>query len=1582
MAKQQNTEETSPIMFNQGMVKDNADLFHPEGSWSHARNAVNSSFQGDFGVLSNEPSNVACAQAPYTIIGTIHIIDDEWAIFSTDGTNNEIGHFKELTCSYNKVINSTCLNFDKNHLITGASRENFDCTWQIYWDDGKNPSRTLNINNPPYITTKTIVNDCVVNTPTNEVNCEALRLAPLFKVPCINIQRGDNAGTLYNGSYQAAIAYSVNGQKVTDYVALSNIVSVFDHDSSNGSIQINIEGLETESFEEYQLVVVSNTRTLQADSRIIGYYSTNQNTVYLDHIGADLPRIDSSLLPIVNAVYERSDAMFPTGNYLIRSGVYERFNFNYQPQANKIKAKWVAVEYPSDYYRTGSNRGYMRDEQYAFFIRWIYNTGERSYAYHIPGRAALPSDLSQVAGNDLIYPTKSKRWQNYNTATRTSLQTVNLPDGGIIVGKGDMGYWESTERYPDNKPERWAEFCGKPVRHHKFPDDGLIPRHNPGGSKIVVLGVEFSGITPPVDLNGNVISSVVGYEILRASRLGHKSIIGKGLINNMGSYQLPGEKGDDEDTILFQNYPFNDLRKDSFLSTNFIRGGTLVNNAWVKKFDTYKDNKRYFTFHSPELGFNRTFLSGTELKIYGEAYGKAKGTFIEPSDHPEHVIIRNMAALLAVVLGLGALDKTLRGKRTYKMENWIDVQGEISIIVATLNGVKRQGLGIPLRLPIGGTTGKWLNDIAVSVDPSGALNMLNLASQMDIEPSDFYNLPAPVRSFQAIPAILLGLAEGVDSYIEKIYNFLPYRQHALQHIAHGYYNQFKPATAGNIRRKIVESNYITGGNHQFEPGVKINNTFRSRTVALKVNSDVLHPTIADESRYSVRDERAWKDPFKSFVKPISSHYAAMKIDFENQYGQVDSSVMLPTGCKVDMLNAQVGQKFTSPVVFGGDIYINRYTEKNTMFFFNNWMMDEPDGTVFDYTKYINVPYPIYWMNTARWSMNDFYTGAVTNISNFITNLFTISANSREDIPGAQTLPSNMHNLDMARVSLGMFTFGVKYGYIYLFNSGVRDFFVESEYNIAHRDHEDRPETRHYDFKEYTSLEDLFDITHITRGNYYKYDLTLSVSTFPTGKYTHSALQARYYNPQTAADCELYYPTKVIYSLPNNSSSAIKDPWKVFLTNNYNIFNSRVTNIKINVDGTFVILSENEAPKRFLAQDTLQLDLGTKVSIGDAEVFDRAPQALVASDAGYEYGTCQSSFGATSTPAGVFWISSKQGKVFQYAKGLKEISRVGMKWWLSRYLPFRIFEDFPSFELADNAVNGVGTSVIYDSTEEIVYFTKKDYRLRPEFKGQIVHVRDNQFALANNLLVTVSLQDPSYFEDASWTLSYDLKAESWVSFHDWHPSLTIPSQSHFFSIKDNGLWLHNDTCQSFCNYYGIDYPFEVEILSNTGVTVTTLRSMEYQVEAYQYKDNCSDAHHVLDFNFDRAVVHNSEQVSGLLKLNITPKNNSAAILSYPKVNTSDIDILYSKEENKYRFNQFWDITKDRGEFTSIRRHIWNTGANGYIRTLNPVNLDYAKNPHQHKKFRHYHNHILLRRNVSGNNHILLNLTSVKVQYSPR
>jgi hypothetical protein len=39
--------------------------------------------------------------------------------------------------------------------------------------------------------------------------------------------------------------------------------------------------------------------------------------------------------------------MTDVNNYLLRVGPRSKFDFNYQPLANMIKARWASVEYPS-----------------------------------------------------------------------------------------------------------------------------------------------------------------------------------------------------------------------------------------------------------------------------------------------------------------------------------------------------------------------------------------------------------------------------------------------------------------------------------------------------------------------------------------------------------------------------------------------------------------------------------------------------------------------------------------------------------------------------------------------------------------------------------------------------------------------------------------------------------------------------------------------------------------------------------------------------------------------------------------------------------------------------------------------------------------------------------------------------------------------------------------------------------------------------------------------------------------------------------------------------------------------------------
>jgi hypothetical protein len=85
MAKKQTSTNTGANQihtdsFVKGMVQDTNESFQTEGTWPHARNAVNNSTEGDIGTLENEPSNKFCVEAPYTIIGYIHLYDDKWIV--------------------------------------------------------------------------------------------------------------------------------------------------------------------------------------------------------------------------------------------------------------------------------------------------------------------------------------------------------------------------------------------------------------------------------------------------------------------------------------------------------------------------------------------------------------------------------------------------------------------------------------------------------------------------------------------------------------------------------------------------------------------------------------------------------------------------------------------------------------------------------------------------------------------------------------------------------------------------------------------------------------------------------------------------------------------------------------------------------------------------------------------------------------------------------------------------------------------------------------------------------------------------------------------------------------------------------------------------------------------------------------------------------------------------------------------------------------------------------------------------------------------------------------------------------------
>jgi hypothetical protein len=1817
MAKKQGLQDTSKIVtnsFTKGLNKDSDPSFVSEGMWTHAINVVNNTIEGDIGTLSNEISNFLCGRTGVTmpanatkkyIIGAVYLYSDKWVIFTAGHTNtgqrvsSEIGLLEEDACRYRPIVQDPCLNFDKRNLISGASRERENCSWQVYWADGLNPDRTLNIGDPKtwptadyqwvggtnmnyysngvdikflwpgvqWVENVTVGGDCEFTRLLPFLDCDKIRLARFMKTPCLNLTLGQSGGTLSNGTYFATIAYTIKGQRVTDYFSQSNNQFIYTVNNLEGSLTLELD-VDNENFDEFQLVIVQNINQGTVANQM-GFYSTNTTKIEIDQINPSNVKVPLEQLPITTPVFETSDQMTDVNSYLLRVGPRSKFDFNYQPLANMIKARWASVEYSGDYYVKGGNKtNYLRDEVYTFYIRWIYNTGDKSASYHIPGRAPrnfnIPNHGNEFETTDYndkdALATDDKVFEIYNTASKdssnlgflpgatfnTTLNKWVLDDGGVLLATGDMGYWESTEEYPDDRPDIWNssyycwtgpdaqvplnqkigpyDLCGKKIRHHKFPENFISgnnssdllhfkPNVNSASSGdefgIRLMSVVFDNIILPKDNDGNDIPGIVGYEILRGSREGNKTIIAKGMVNNFRTYKPRGSVAKNK-IGLYQNYPYNTIYPIGY-STNQADHNYLYNDPYIKNEDTGQNDvvdqnipTELFTFHSPDTMFRTPYLSTTEFKLYGTLNGYTDMNFQEPSKHPKWKLLANGVVVAMIVAGIAEAIISLIGKRTINQPQVIGGAGSSdspgasgatslvgSAIMAgaaasynTFVGTYYTGLGpitdAFLSLVGGYSATSMANFDAgyaqASVVAAGSGSNVPITINGTIEFPKWAYLDPITRSLGALNQLAYYFAEGADVTLTLFYTFVPYRQYAMQCISHGYYSDMIKIPVGNLKRFRIDEGIYLRDNLQDIPKYQdpvsgtyysymVNNLKRSDAVMLRTKTgpyyNLAYPQGINQGPYLVTSGFADKslvtigtivqnntdpafistdlpdfnedDKDKGFSLPIASHYGAIKGRVRNQYGQLGSEFQIaittceqrlsdytiassPWTCPKDGKTYTINKISRTPIFFGGDTYINRYTEKNNMMFFYDWLYDQPDGFEYNYYLRSMVPGARFKVNSIKYDV-----GNLSELINF----------SSPAVPGTGAFPNAFYNMDYYVNSQRFYNYaddieegnfaGDKYqglwsirnAYFYLANSGIRDFFVESEVIVDFRGQSLREGGKNYNPYNYTDYIAMFDMSPNVMGKLteYIYDYSLSVSKLYTQYFSAGSTQSRYYNPKIAELCYTYYPDRIIYSLPQQDE-AIKDSWFIYLVNNYKEFKGQISGVKaINKSGIFITF-KNESPLMFQGVDTLETDLNTKITIGDGGLFSQPQQAVSNADKPYEYGSSQNRLSVISTPVGIFYMSQNQGRVFGYGGALEEISQAGMKWWFILYMPYKLTDDFPDYPYQDNPVAGIGCQSIYDSTSAILYFSKKDYKLRDQFKGQVQYVPlgDKQtgdyFILNNNPNSIYSLGDPYLFEDASWTVSYDPKQKYWISFHEWHPDLVIPTKDIFLTTKNNTLWKHNYLCDHFCNFYDSQYGWEIEFPIVYGQTVMTTKSIEYALECYRRNgESCIDQHHVLDYNFDQAVVYNTEQVSGYLNLNLYPKNNINLSLQYPKLNSnlSSYDILFSKEEQKYRFNQFWDITKDRDEFpigsnypptgplvpgttilqgTYSSENTWVTSSNGYSRVLNSNNMDYNKPELQRKKFRHYLNFLNLRRNQCDNVNMILKFSNLKSQYSPR
>jgi len=541
---------------------------------------------------------------------------------------------------------------------------------------------------------------------------------------------------------------------------------------------------------------------------------------------------------------------------------------------------------------------------------------------------------------------------------------------------GKFGYWESTDTYPDNEelynssnlsinleevPTQYqaefseyyldggnlnADFRCQPIRHFKFPDFEVAPFMSTeevapfSDSFIYPLGVSIDedliNYFLDVAVDSNLMTqaqrdSVKGYKIKVGDRTLNKSIIAKGLSNDMFSYTETGATN--PSPILFPNFPYNDNHENKLLFNNTNR------NSYIQPPNNGAFNSNY-TFHSPDTSFLKPTIP-TELKIECHQFGRSRGNFVSVEDHVEEVVLGRAAYTTATTLGVAeaALEALLN-----LSELTISANSNLFLIGGVANGTNAAGVA-------------YANGWAVA-----------------------YGVAAIASSFIKVGQYRKQWLDIIDG-LGQPKNFASY------YTSVGKYNWAVPNTSfGNKLRAIKTNKYLKPGNYQFTEEVtgqtiKINNRDRESSVFISTGTDypITNPAYYigfDDSRIIASDLGCENNNISSTAEQrIASPYMSLKNYLPNQYGEIGDIKWISTGYTG---NLETPQLF--PQIFGGDVYITRFAKKIKHPMFKATAMNLAPRTPFSYSIENNVGVTRFF--------GDFYT---TQDSGFSSALFPDTA---------------------------------------------------------------------------------------------------------------------------------------------------------------------------------------------------------------------------------------------------------------------------------------------------------------------------------------------------------------------------------------------------------------------------------------------------------------------------------------------------------------------------------------------------------------------------------------------------------------
>jgi hypothetical protein len=158
-----------------------------------------------------------------------------------------------------------------------------------------------------------------------------------------------------------------------------------------------------------------------------------------------------------------------------------------------------------------------------------------------------------------------------------------------------------------------------------------------------------------------------------------------------------------------------------------------------------------------------------------------------------------------------------------------------------------------------------------------------------------------------------------------------------------------------------------------------------------------------------------------------------------------------------------------------------------------------------------------------------------------------------------------------------------------------------------------------------------------------------------------------------------------------------------------------------------------------------------------------------------------------------------------------------------------------------------------------------------------------------------------------------------------------------------VWRHLTDVVNYNKFYGNIEPYIIEYPFSYSYYDEILQSVKDYTKAYRYflsttgVFNDNDRIEVDNEWFNKAVLYNGQQSTGVLELVPKPINNLNEYLKYPIYNTESKTITFTKSDNFYQYNTFWSLVKNK----SIPLFLTTCESLSLDKVVNQANMDYGK-----------------------------------------